>query len=100
MSCRVLGRGVEKATLSVVLSEARRRGVQKIIGRFCPSAKNGTVRDHYSGLGFSLSHSKEEHETIWTLEPTLAGIDAEHIRIKEITSGRTEDLCKTNRHFS
>jgi FkbH-like protein len=52
MSCRVLGRQVEAATLSVVLAEARRLGCERVVGEYIPSARNAMVRDHYAKLGF------------------------------------------------
>jgi FkbH-like protein len=53
MSCRVLGRQVEKATLGVVAERALSLGASRLVGTYIPTAKNGMVRDHYSGLGFS-----------------------------------------------
>jgi FkbH-like protein len=53
MSCRVLGRGVEDATLNVVVSEARRLGAARLVGEYRPTAKNGMVREHYERLGFA-----------------------------------------------
>ena len=52
MSCRVLGRGVERATLDLVVAEARRLGATRLIGEYRPTAKNGMVRQHYPALGF------------------------------------------------
>jgi FkbH-like protein len=54
MSCRVLGRQVEEATLRVVVGEARRLGARRIVGEYRPTAKNAMVKDHYAKLGFSL----------------------------------------------
>ena len=53
MSCRVLGRGVEQATLRVVAAEAARLGAGRLIGAYRPSKKNGMVREHYARLGFA-----------------------------------------------
>jgi FkbH-like protein len=54
MSCRVLGRGVERATLDVVAAAAQRRGLRRLIGEYRPTAKNGMVQDHYEKLGFAV----------------------------------------------
>ena len=54
MSCRVLGRGVEAATLGVVAGRARDLGARRLVGVYVPSKKNGMVRDHYAGLGFGV----------------------------------------------
>ena len=65
MSCRVLGRQVEQATLNLIASEARRLGAKHLIGRYVPTAKNGMVRDHYEKLGFSASD--REDTKVWEL---------------------------------
>jgi len=52
MSCRVLGRRVEDATLCAVIAEARRLGARRLIGVYRPTAKNSMVKDHYAKLGF------------------------------------------------
>ncbi len=53
MSCRVLGRQVEAATLAVAVSEAKRLGGAKLIGYYRPTPKNSMVKNHYSNLGFA-----------------------------------------------
>ena len=52
MSCRVLGRKMEEATLNLVVRQARALGAERLIGVYRPTAKNGMVRDHYQRLGF------------------------------------------------
>lgn len=52
MSCRVLGRQVEEATLDVISQQARLLGARRLIGEYIPTKKNGMVRDHYARLGF------------------------------------------------
>lgn len=53
MSCRVLGRQVEPATLAVLAEQARALGARRLIGEYRPTAKNGMVREHYQRLGFA-----------------------------------------------
>jgi FkbH-like protein len=53
MSCRVLGRQVEPASLALIAAEARRLGARRLIGEYVPTAKNGMVKDHYEKLGFT-----------------------------------------------
>jgi FkbH-like protein len=53
MSCRVLGRQVEEAALSILVARARDLGARRIIGEFRQTAKNSMVRDHYAKLGFA-----------------------------------------------
>ena len=52
MSCRVLGRQVENATLTVVAALARNLGAERLLGEYLPTAKNGMVYNHYEKLGF------------------------------------------------
>ena len=67
MSCRVLGRGVEKAVLNQVCAAARLAGLRTLRGTYIPSAKNGMVKDHYAHLGFQLS-SEADGVTTWTFD--------------------------------
>jgi FkbH-like protein len=53
MSCRVLGRQVEEACLNVLAEQAMRLGARRLIGEYCPTAKNGMVCDLYPRLGFA-----------------------------------------------
>jgi FkbH-like protein len=52
MSCRVLGRRVEEATLDVLARLARARGCTRLAGEYRPSAKNAMVAGLYPSLGF------------------------------------------------
>ena len=53
MSCRVLKRSMENFVLNTLVELAHENGFTKLIGEYIPTAKNGLVKDHYSGLGFS-----------------------------------------------
>jgi FkbH-like protein len=68
MSCRVLGRGVEEATLSLCVQEAQRLGILKLVGEYRPTAKNGMVSDLYSKLGFSKDEGGMEGTIKWSLD--------------------------------
>ena len=66
MSCRVLGRSVENAVLAVVVDTARQAGVERLIGRYRPSPKNGMVRDLFPRLGFKpVAGAAGGDETVW-----------------------------------
>ena len=54
MSCRVLGRQVEEATLDLIARQARLLGARRLIGEYIPTKKNGMVKDHYAKLGFRV----------------------------------------------
>lgn len=67
MSCRVLGRQVEEATLNLLAVAASERGADRIIGEYRPSTKNEMVRDHYAKLGFSALDRDDGGRTRWQL---------------------------------
>ncbi len=58
MSCRVLGRRVEETVLNEIVRHARLKGVQRLLGTFKPTERNGLVRDHYARLGFEEAGSQ------------------------------------------
>jgi FkbH-like protein len=87
MSCRVLGRGVEKATLCILLNEAVLGGYKKIVGRYRPTSKNGMVRDLYPNLGFDFAAEADDGETVWTLNPAAKIANPSHIQITENAGG-------------
>lgn len=71
MSCRVLGRGVERAMLQSLVRAASARGATALIGVYKPTAKNGMVSDHYAKLGFepmAAPAGAGEGTTFWKLE--------------------------------
>jgi FkbH-like protein len=68
MSCRVLGRQVETATLNLIVGEARRLGATRLIGEYRPTPKNGMVKDHYAKLGFTLLDESELSEKTYFLD--------------------------------
>ncbi|MEU1364950.1 HAD-IIIC family phosphatase [Streptomyces sp. NPDC005803] len=52
LSCRVLGRGIERAFLAILLSRARRLGVNAVGARYVPTVRNHRARDLYPSCGF------------------------------------------------
>ncbi|WP_261559970.1 HAD-IIIC family phosphatase [Frankia tisae] len=53
MSCRVIGRTLEDEVAGLILAEARRRGLARVVGEYRPTAKNALVADLYERLGFT-----------------------------------------------
>lgn len=68
MSCRVLGRQVELASLNVLATAAKHFGARRLIGEFIPTAKNGMVRHHYQKLGFELITEMKSGISTWQLD--------------------------------
>jgi FkbH-like protein len=52
MSCRVLGREMERFMCQSLLTAAREAGATAICGRYLPTEKNALVRNLYTDLGF------------------------------------------------
>jgi FkbH-like protein len=61
MSCRVLGRRVEEATLNVLAAAVAACGGRRLVGVYRPTAKNEMVRPLYRRLGFeTIEETPEE----------------------------------------
>jgi FkbH-like protein len=67
LSCRVLGRGVETAMLSVLAETARASGAHTLRGDFIRTAKNAPAADFYPRHGFTLVEEHGDTQT-WSLE--------------------------------
>jgi FkbH-like protein len=67
MSCRVLKRSFELAMLDALVSAARRRGIEALVGRYTPSPKNAMVAGHYEALGFQRAGEEDAGVTVWRL---------------------------------
>jgi FkbH-like protein len=74
MSCRVLGRRVEEATLQEILLQARGAGIETLIGTYRPTERNSLVEKHYEKLGFALLEKKEDGTTVWRLDVASAPV--------------------------
>ncbi len=89
MSCRVLGRGVEKMVLREILLQARASGIERLIGIYRPTDRNGMVQDHYANLGFSPIGDEPDGTTRWELaadtevEPAPMAVerDSSHLQL-------------------
>ena len=53
MSCRIMGRNVEKVMLNDLIENAKRENIQELIGHYYPTKKNPVTKDLYSNFGFS-----------------------------------------------
>lgn len=71
MSCRVLGRQVEAASLEVLAAAATEAGYRALVGEYRPTARNGMVAEHYPRLGFAPVAATVDAEpgvTFWRYE--------------------------------
>jgi FkbH-like protein len=67
MSCRVLNRKLEQATLHYIVSRAQAAGVRSLIGQYVNTERNDMVKDHYARLGFAPLGVREDGSR-WQLE--------------------------------
>ena len=81
MSCRVLGRGVEKAFLQTICDDAENSGVSQLIGEYISSPKNSQTERFYDSCG---CHEVERSTSSsrWSLElPSTTRIAPEGILV-------------------
>ncbi len=74
MSCRVLKRGMEAAMLDELVRHARARGLNALVGRCVPTAKNSMVTRLLPDFGFAPLPADDRPGTRWRLDisPELA----------------------------
>jgi FkbH-like protein len=67
LSCRIIGRTVEKAMLGFLAERSRRVGAEFLQGWFFPTKRNAPARDLYSSHRFKAVTSMEDGATLWRL---------------------------------
>ena len=67
MSCRVLERGLEKATMKLILNICNKKKIKKIIGKYIRTEKNDLVKDHYEKLRFKKIFSNQKNKADYQL---------------------------------
>jgi FkbH-like protein len=76
MSCRILGRGVEKAFLSYIINKLYEKGITTIEASYMPTEKNIQVNDFYENNGFELVNQDEKGEKQYKFYPnSILSID-------------------------
>lgn len=60
MSCRVLGRGVEKSFLHAICTHAAGSGARSMTGEYLRTAKNGLAESFYESCGFTAQERTPE----------------------------------------
>lgn len=82
LSCRVLGRGVERAFLQVVCDEATRGGATGLIGEFNASPKNAQTEGFYDSCGFRELEGSPAHRR-WRLDlPALDRLSPPALQVR------------------
>jgi FkbH-like protein len=86
MSCRVLGRQFERFMFDRTVDAARAAGVERIIGTYCPTAKNGLVSDLFERFGFTRREQSEENGTRYEL--ALNSVTAPYTTFIQVAGGK------------
>jgi FkbH-like protein len=93
MSCRVLGREVEQATLNLVAQRAIDLGCSRLYGTYIPTEKNGMVKDLYARLGFEAVETLADGSTRWSLP--LADFTPHLLHMKVIQGAPCQTIAST-----
>ena len=67
LSCRVMGREVEKSILGYIIKKAKENGIEKIKAQFIPTQKNKPIENFLPNCGFQ----KDGNHWIITLNKTF-----------------------------
>jgi FkbH-like protein len=82
LSCRVMGLSVETALLKRIYDGARAHNVQRLVGEFIATAKNGPTADFYGRHGFRLDGDVNGTQS-WILDPSVERVeDPDWIAVK------------------
>lgn len=65
MSCRVLKRDMEYAMMDELVLKCKENGINRIMGYYYPTVKNGMVKDFYALQGFEKVSEDEDGNTVW-----------------------------------
>jgi FkbH-like protein len=67
MSCRVIGREIERAFICKLIEELKYRGITQVRGDYLPTRKNAMVKDFYGSCGWQQVRADEEQSS-WIFE--------------------------------
>lgn len=67
LSCRVLGRGIEKAVLAFILEQAQKAKLKSILCRYVPTGKNEVAKDFLKNNSFALEQDNKDVQ-FWSFD--------------------------------
>ena len=85
LSCRILGKGIEKAFIKKILGMLKENGVTEVKADYLPTAKNAQVKDFYDRCGFPCTGEEADGRRSYFLELKNADLNIEkyyHINMK------------------
>jgi FkbH-like protein len=102
MSCRVLSRGVEAASLEALAKHAEAMGITRLVGEYRATSRNKMVSTHYEKLGFqplANSAKSDSSTTIWCLDLPQTNRLQHHIEVN-IANDHGTDLRRAHENIS
>jgi FkbH-like protein len=85
MSCRVLGRGLERLIVAELATMAAAAGCNELVGRYLRTERNGMVADLYPRLGFAAAGEDAAGAALWRAAPS--GLNADDLPIRVAWAG-------------
>lgn len=82
LSCRVIGKEIEKAILAFIMKKAKKDRASLVAGNFIKTAKNAPAADFFKKNGFKLVGSDKEQER-WERKTDSILLSSNFIKIKE-----------------
>lgn len=77
LSCRILGKGIEKAFIKKILAILKESGVKTVKAAYFPTAKNVQVADFYDRCGFPCVAENPEGSKEYALDLKSANLEIE-----------------------
>lgn len=85
LSCRILGKGIEKAFIKKILAMLKVSGVETVKAVYLPTAKNAQVAEFYEHCGFSCVTENADGGKEYEFDLKSADLEIEkyyHIKVK------------------
>lgn len=85
LSCRILGKGIEKAFIKKIMALLKESGVTSVKAAYLPTAKNAQVADFYDRCNFNCVAENADGSKNYELDLTTADLEIEkyyHINLK------------------
>lgn len=83
MSCRIMGRDIEKAIMNYFISKCKQKGIKSIKATYIPTSKNIPVNDFYAESGFDIVNQEEEYKIYKLIISDYKPKDVEYIKIND-----------------
>lgn len=81
MSCRIMGRNIEKAIMNYLIEILKKIGINKVVAHYIPTKKNIPVKELYEGFGFAVKLEQEDSKDYELLLDNYIKQKVEYIKI-------------------